>query len=139
MERARAFPYQKIIASDHNPELFKKLNARFRKKSDRVVLGKWDALNLNQLEDRSVDKIVTDPPWGLYSHQDVDLQAFYENMLAEFNRILKPEGTLVILTAQKTLFERALDKIPELSLVSKFEILVSGKKAGIYKVRKTHV
>jgi len=138
MERARAFPYRKIIASDYDPELFRKLNVRFRKNTDKFVLGKWDALNLNQLGNQSVDKIVTDPPWGLYSHQDIDLQVFYENMLAEFNRILKPEGTMVILTAQKTLFERVLNKISELSLVKKFEILVSGKKAGIYKVQKPH-
>jgi len=138
MERPRAFPYRKIIASDYDPELFRKLNVRFRKNTDKFVLGKWDALNLNQLGNQSVDKIVTDPPWGLYSHQDIDLQVFYENMLAEFNRILKPEGTMVILTAQKTLFERVLNKISELSLVKKFEILVSGKKAGIYKVQKPH-
>lgn len=138
MERAIAFPYQKIIASDRNPELFKKLSVRFRKKSNKIILGNWDALHLNQLEDQSVDKIVTDPPWGLYSHQDIDLQAFYEDMLVEFNRILKAEGTLVILTAQKILFERAIDTIPKLSLVKKFDVLVSGKKAGIYKVQKTH-
>ena len=135
-ERAKSFPYQKIIASDLNQELFNQLNQRLHKVTNRVILGKWDALNLTEIEDRSVDKLVTDPPWGLFSHRDVDLQVFYTNMLEEFGRVLKTGGLLIVLTAQKGLFERALDKDPKLKPTKKFDILVSGKKAAIYKVQK---
>jgi tRNA G10 N-methylase Trm11 len=81
IERAKAFPYQKIIASDINADLFDKLKKRFHKTTNKITIGKWDALHLTALIDESIDKIVTDPPWGLFSHQEIDLKAFYTNML----------------------------------------------------------
>jgi ubiquinone/menaquinone biosynthesis C-methylase UbiE len=50
--------------------------------------------------------------------------------LAEFARILRPGGRLVILTAEP------LPADERLGLVRKFNILVSGKKAAVYVIAR---
>jgi 16S rRNA G966 N2-methylase RsmD len=75
----------------------------------------------------SVDRIVTDPPWGLFDG-DVDIKNLYETMLDIFSRLLKPGGKIVVLTAQKEL----MDSLTTAVLPETYNILVSGKKAGIY-------
>lgn len=57
-------------------------------------------------------------------------------MLKEFIRVLKPGGLMVILIGQKELFEKVLTNFPDLQFVEKYNILVSGKKAAIYKIKK---
>jgi len=57
-------------------------------------------------------------------------------MLVEFIRILKDNAVMVILIAKKELFEELINNFSNLSLISKYDILVSGKKAAIYKIRK---
>ena len=58
-------------------------------------------------------------------------------MLEEFYRVLKPNSVVVILVGKKELFETVLKKISDkFSLESKYDILVSGKKAAVYKLVK---
>lgn len=46
----------------------------------RIVAGKWDALNLSSLANTSIDKIITDPPWGFFGNTGVNLKKFYKDM-----------------------------------------------------------
>lgn len=55
-------------------------------------------------------------------------------MLNEFSRTLKPEGLLVILTARKETLEKAMNQNKIFNLQAKYDVLVSGKKAAIYKI-----
>jgi len=58
-------------------------------------------------------------------------------MLKQFHRVLRSNGIMVILTAQKELIENLLGKFEgKLHLEVKYGTLVSGKKAGVYKIRK---
>lgn len=140
IERARSFPFRQVIASDHDKEAMKKLRNRLRELGLNVTVGDWQAQNLKALSDHMVDKIVTDPPWGLYAAQDAaGLEKIYAEMLAEFSRVLKPEGMAVILMGQKEIFERILGDQPDFLLADKYDILVSGKKAAIYKILKRPV
>lgn len=138
LERAKAFPYKQIIAGEKNSAIFKILEDKVRQIKQKIIVKKWDALALNILKDNSIDKIVTDPPWGIFSNQEVNFDDFYNKMLKEFIRVIKPGGLIVILMGQKDLFERVLSKFPQMRLLKKFDTLVSGKKASIYKIsRKT--
>jgi len=133
--RALGFPFKIVYASDNDKGLVKKLKTK--KIRGNFVVGHWDATRLTNFENRSIDKIVTDPPWGLHSGTELNLERFYEDMLKEFIRILKKDGLLVLLTAQKELVELLLNKITnELILIKRYDTLVSGKKAGAYKLRK---
>lgn len=133
IERAHQFPYKKICASDIDNFLVSELKKKIGKmKNIQVVQA--DALHLD-LPDGSINKIITDPPWGEYRELP-NFKNFYENMLREFNRILGPDGTMVILIGAKEIFESILqDRFAHtFKIKSKYNILVSGKKAAIYQL-----
>lgn len=135
IERARSFPYQKIYASDIDKVLVQELQEKI-KNIKNIQVTQADALRLNLL-DASIDKIITDPPWGEY-REIPNLERFYEGILKEFNRILKTNGIIVILIGAKETFEGVLQNIFSQTFVmnSKYDTLVSGKKAAVYKITR---
>ena len=137
IEWARNFPYTEVIASDSSKEVVNQLRDKVSELGFRLTVERWDAQNLNAVKDGSIDRIVTDPPWGIYTSQGTKvLEKLYFETLMEFSRILKNSGVLVMLTGQKDVFERILKDVPEMVLTNKYDILVSGKKAAVYKIRK---
>jgi 23S rRNA G2445 N2-methylase RlmL len=85
----------------------------------------------------SIDKLVTNPPWGRTLGKELDYNIFYPRLLLEFRRVLKQDGVLVLLTSEKLLFEKLIrDNKRHFWLEQQFNIFVSGRKAGIYKLRK---
>jgi tRNA G10 N-methylase Trm11 len=81
---------------------------------------------------------VTDPPWGQFSQID-NLQDFYIKMLREFYRVLKIGGIAVVLNGNRELFEELVTAKNigyKFDMVMEYKILVSGKKASIYKLIK---
>ena len=138
IERAVSFPFKQVIASEGDIRTFERLKKRASETKLNITLGQWDALNLTSIPDNSVKKIVTDPPWGIFSQLDIDLKVFYFDMLNEFVRILQKDGLIIIVMGQKDLFEKALNKLTTLTLTEKYDILVSGKKAAIYKMRQNY-
>jgi len=138
VERARSFPCRMVFAGDRDPDcrdyLRKRLNS---KKLKKLVIPKTlDALDMKGFEDGFIDRIVTDPPWGF--HEEIgDVRRFYSAMLKEFYRVLKAGGIIVLLTARKSEFEQSLSTAGNcFGLAEKHDILVSGQKAAIYKIRK---
>ncbi len=128
------FPNTKIIASDNNTEKIALLKQKVKEKNKKIEVQNWDATKL-PLKNNSVDAIVTDPPWGIFEKENIE--ELYEKVFVEFARVLKPSGTFVILTAQKELMEKLIKKYNNLFLLKeKYDILVSGKKAGVYKLVK---
>lgn len=139
-ERAKMNPYNLIFMSDTDGDRIKlcrqRLNTMGSKHKRQIILRRDDALNLDRYEDGFFDKIVTDPPWGLYTTTSIDISKFYKQVLAQLNRVLKVNGTLIILSAQREVLDNSLRDSNDLSLSQKFDILVSGKKASIYKAIK---
>jgi len=137
LTRALGFPFKIIYASDNDKVLVEKIKTKTIKVRGKFVVGQWDATHLTNFESGSIDKIVTDPPWGLYSGIELNLERFYEDMLKEFSRVLRKDGLLVLLTAQKELVELLLSKFTnEFTLIKRYDTLVSGKKAGAYKIKR---
>lgn len=111
------FPHKKIISGDIKTGI--------------------DATKMADIADQSIDKIITDPPWGISVGTELDLPDFYSKMLSEFHRVLKPQGLAVILIGKKELFEIVLAKFTDkFCMQKKYDILVSGKKAAIYILTK---
>lgn len=122
------FEAKTIIASDMNDSRYQIPDTKYP-----IQKESWNATKL-PLEDNSIDKIVTDPPWGMFAETNVE--ELYKDMMQEFTRILKPSGILVILTAQKELLEELIAEDDQLQLIKHYHILVSGKKSGVYKLQK---
>lgn len=133
-ECTNSFDVKKIYAGEKDKGVFNILQEKSKKLKSGVVVGRWDSLKLSALSDGFVDKIITDPPWGFYDKQEKDLKKFYMDMLTEFSRVLKLDGTVVLLTAQKEMFEELLKETGYFMLEKKYDVLVSGKKASIYKI-----
>ena len=145
LERARAFPYRTILAGDVSANSVKTLRSRVRglrwlqrKRSRKFVIGRWDALNLDTFAPESVDKIITDPPWGFFQKRVPDLEHFQRAMLREFHRVLRPNGLLVVIVGKPQLFAECLREFAESFTVRKrYDVLVSGKKASVFKLQKS--
>jgi 23S rRNA G2445 N2-methylase RlmL len=57
----------------------------------------WDARAL-PLQDASIDRIVTNLPWGRQVEVDTELASFYQATCAEMERVLVANGRIVLLT-----------------------------------------
>jgi tRNA (guanine6-N2)-methyltransferase len=139
IQRAKFFPKGLVIASDIEDQKISALKARIKDLglTRRVVVRSDDALNLKRYQAGSIHKIVTDPPWGHFTKTSDPIDDFYTRMLEEFGRILRPSGRAVIVTGEVLAFENSLDRVSsQLTVSEKFNILLSGKKAGVYVLVK---
>ena len=80
------------------------------------------------MEEKSIDAIITDPPWGHYKIND---DAFPVKMFDFFGRLIKDGGRVVVLYANEDNFIKAVPCC--FKLLEKIPILLSGRKAVIYK------
>lgn len=134
-ECANYFKVGKIFAADIDKRIFDLLKEKLSKTKIKITTGKWNALNLKSLTDSSIDKIITDPPWGQFKEIS-EINIFYSSMLGEFKRLLKPGGLAVILTSQKELFTNQVKGLQNFNLINQYNILLSGKKTGLFVIRK---
>ena len=144
LERARSFPYRTVLAGDIDAKQVKDLRSKVRQsrwvgsnKRRKFVVGRWDALDLRTFAPESVDKVITDPPWGFYQSQLSDLEKFHRGMLREFDRVLRPNGLLVLLSGRRRQLESSLREFKgTFTVLNRYDTLVSGKKASVFKVVK---
>ncbi len=144
LERARSFPYRTVLAGDVDAKQVKDLRSKVRQlrwvvnsKRRKFVVGRWDALDLRTFAPESVSKIITDPPWGFYESQLTDLEKLHRGMLHEFNRVLCPNGLLVLLSGRPQQIESSLREFKgTFAVLNRYDILVSGKKASVFKIVK---
>ena len=100
----------------------------------QIDLRQADAFELDHIQDSSIDKIITDPPWGLWESIP-DIEAFYNKMFVSFLRVLKPEGSMTILSARTKELEDAATA-QGLTIKKSLHTLVNGKKASVYYLYK---
>ena len=78
------------------------------------------------------DKIVTDPPWGKFDTA-LDINQFYKNFFMKVAALLNKDGVLVLLTSRDIEINKFADGF---KTAIKLDVLISGKKANIYKMKK---
>ena len=133
-QRAKRFPFRMLTASDISPKAVEFTRQKLGERPGLAIL-QADALNMG-MAGGTVNAIVTDPPWGIYEDVGMELAVFYRRILAEFARLLCDGGRAVILTAAKRELAGALEELPQLVLSSRYDILVSGKKCGLFVLKK---
>lgn len=127
------FHVREAVAIEKDPELVKKL-----KKNPKLRVLNGNATDLHQVESNSIDRIVTDPPWGKFEKMNIaQLNELYSKVLDEIARVLKPGGIAVVLSAAIDTMDKTLPGLNNLELLKSYSILVSGRKAVIYKLRRS--
>ncbi len=122
----------KMIAGDNDSQTVSEL----RRKFPQIEVKKLDVCHMPEIISGSVDKVITDPPWGNFNLPKGSVELFYQKMFAEVLRVLKPGGIFVLLTAQKELAAKEIGQ-HNLIIYDQFDILVSGKKARLFKIAKS--
>jgi predicted RNA methylase len=133
VEARLAFPAQRIVYSDLHLERLQDECSESIRGNRKIEFLSDDALQLPSVEDRSVDVIVTDPPWGEYEAVEPPLPEFFAQLAQTFERVLRQaSGRFVVLTARRIgdLAEEALEK-EGLHLTSTHGILVNGHPATV--------
>lgn len=82
----------------------------------------WDARKL-PLEAASIARVITNLPWGLQVEVDSELAAFYEAVCAEMERVVQPDGRIVLLTNLPHLV-----KFPTWTIARQLEISLFGQQ-----------
>jgi 23S rRNA G2445 N2-methylase RlmL len=93
------------------------------------LLALWDARRL-PLADSSVDRVVSNPPFGKQLGEPAEIEALYLAMVSEYNRVLRPGGRAVLLTSAMSLLDRAARSFGWRSQ-RRVEIRVLGQRATI--------
>ncbi len=140
ISRAKLGAFQRMYVSDLDFEKVGMAEARLREAKDFDkrqhtfrVLGVEDLPEAIPLG--SVSKIVTDPPWGYY--EKCDVESLYRRMMGAFSTVAKPGAIIVLLSAQKETMERILMEFTSsVAVTHVYHILVSGKKAAVYVMRR---
>ena len=139
--RAKNFPYKQVIAADGGKVQVDELKKSVQRARKKIKVLENDSFSFPLVKDKTIDKIITDPPWGKYKQFKTPREVLYKEMLAEFDRVLKPRGMAVVLMGAMEQFEEALNTGPNKAtfrVLAKYPILVSGHKANIYKLSKEH-
>jgi tRNA (guanine6-N2)-methyltransferase len=76
-------------------------------KMNAIRVVRWDAANL-PLGDASVDRIVSNPPFGKQLSSPDRIGALYESAAREWDRVLKPGGRAVLLVMEQDLLNDVL-------------------------------
>ena len=101
--------------------------ANARTARQKVDLQCWDARQL-PLSNGSIDRIVTNLPWGRQVEVDQEISGLYRGVCAEFERVLSPGGQVVLLTSLADLIH-----FEQLKLRSAIPISLFGQQPVILK------
>ncbi len=134
---AKKFHFKKLYVSDLEEDRVELTKARKQISSapeGLIDCRTADAMNLSHIEDKSISLVITDPPWGYY--EDIgDISDFYTKMFKSFERVLAPNGRLVILSARKEELEQTAAAWG-FTIKKSLHTLVNGKKAGLYYITR---
>jgi len=129
-ECLQGFHCQEVVGVEYNEHLVPHL-----KSIPHVVAKHGDAARLPHIETRSIDRVITDPPWGRFEHATpTQLEHLYYEAMVQMHRVLRVKGCIVMLTS--------LDFIGKLAseigftTEKQYSVLVNGQKATLYKLRK---
>ncbi|MCG8348773.1 MAG: RNA methyltransferase [Chloroflexales bacterium] len=129
-ERAAAGPFRQIYGGDINAKAVEAMRANTRSLKGAITCERWDAGAL-PLEDESVDKVAVNLPFGKQIAPGNDLVALYGGVLAEIQRVLRPDGRLVALVGESQALNKARSAAPQLRPGPNHRVTILGQAAAI--------
>ncbi len=130
IERAHCGRYAMLLGGDSDRDTLEAARENIGPRYKPIEIKMWDATAL-PLEAASVDKIVSNLPWGMKHGSHTDNRKLYPRLIAEFRRVLKPAGTMVLLSAEMRLMSEVMAK-QHMRPAQIFRVTVLGAPAAIY-------
>jgi tRNA (guanine6-N2)-methyltransferase len=93
-----------VVGGDNDPAAARAAGANLRQAGPGWRLARWDARRL-PLADRSVDRVVTNPPFGVQLGDPEEIGPLYRAVVAEADRVLRPGGRAVFLVGTGALLQ----------------------------------
>ncbi len=135
IERAHLGRYRNLIGSDRDAGAIRAATENIGPRYKPIELhDDWDAGAL-PLPDRGVTRIVTNLPWGIKHGSHAQNRRLYGDWIAEMNRVLAPDGRMVLLTSEWRLMRDLIDR-GKLAIEKMMRVTVLGAPASIYVCRK---
>jgi 23S rRNA G2445 N2-methylase RlmL len=136
IERSQAGRYKQLIGGDINKKTVELAKKNIGRKYKPILIELQDAQKLS-LSDNSVNKVVSNLPWGkqIGSHQEN--KVLYDKFLKEVIRVLKSRGKAVFLTSESKIMINILQKQTNFRLINTYKnIFVLGQRADIFIIKK---
>jgi 23S rRNA G2445 N2-methylase RlmL len=100
----------------------------------QALLARWDAARL-PLANESVDRVVSNPPFGKQLSRPEEIGPLYRNVLRDYDRVLRPEGRAVLLVSELGLLKEAARGVGWKAL-QQVRVRVLGQPASLTVWRK---
>lgn len=133
IERAYAGAYKAIFAGDLKEAIVHSAKGNVSESKKSIKMAVWDIFNM-PLQNRSVDKVVCNLPFGKKIGSRSKNQMLYNVFFKETARILKPGGKAVLLTTEKELLQEIISQYPSMRIRRQLKIDLLGIKAFIYLI-----
>ncbi len=130
IERAHCGRYAMLLGGDSDRDTLEAARENIGPRYKPIEIKLWDATSL-PLENASVDKIVSNLPWGMKHGSHGENRRLYPKLIAEFRRVLKPGGTMVLLSAETRLMSELWSRA-HLRPSRILHVTVLGAPAAIY-------
>jgi tRNA (guanine6-N2)-methyltransferase len=130
IERAHFGRYAMLLGGDSDRDTLEATRENIGPRYKPIEIKQWDATAL-PLDNSSVDKIVSNLPWGMKHGSHGENRKLYPRLIGEFRRVLKPGGTMVLLSAETRLMSELWTKA-HLRPSRILHVTVLGAPAAIY-------
>lgn len=111
-------------------------NVADRALSDRIDVRRGDAAAL-ELPDLSVDRVISDLPFGKKVGSNQENRVLYPAILREIERVLTADGRVVLLTDDKRFFEQAVQRARGLKVVAQRVVRYNNVTPTAYVLRRS--
>ena len=133
IERALVGKYRMLLGGDIDPRAIRTSLENIGRRYRPIQIYSWDAALL-PLQDVSVDRVVTNLPFGNQIGTHASNAALYPRFFREMERVVKPGGRLVILSGERVLVRNALSENRSLDCREELNIIVLGMPAAMYVI-----
>ena len=135
---AKYFNPKKVIASDKSGKsvdntIENSLAAEIKK--SKIAIFRSNINNL-KLSKNSVNKIITNPPFGLRSGSHSENLKIYKGFFKKAKSILAKNGTIVLITQEKKIVEEIFNN-KQFKIIKRLKVSQGGLFPTIFKIRKT--
>ncbi len=140
LERMR-WKYRLAFAIDRDDRLVSALKERLARRSGtwrkRTYVRSGNGASLEGFDSGFITAIVTDPPWGEYDGSLGSVETLYSAFLTSAARVLASRGRLILLAGRDVAVPEILAPLSSsLEMEASHDMLVSGKKATLYKLHR---